>query len=161
MRTVFNDLDLKIREKMVKLLNQLLADGVVLYTHVKEAHWTVRGSSFIAIHELFDKVGEHVLDINDTMAERIQQLGGTAHGIASVAAKHTTLPPYPENLVHEKDHVIAVSKALSHFAKDLRQGIEVSAMHKDAVTADILTELTRDLDKDLWFVESHLEKVVL
>lgn len=159
MRTTFNTLDLKTREAIVNLLNICLADCVVLYTQVKQAHWTLRGPSFIAIHELFDEVGEHVLDASDTIAERIQQLGGTALGVAVLAVKNTRLQPYPLDLVHQEDHVHALGKALAQAGHNLRESIRKASDLEDPVTADILTQFTRLLDKDVWLIESHLEKV--
>ena len=152
MHTTFNDLPLDIRERVIKTLNARLADTVDLYSQIKQAHWTIRDPNFIALHELFDEVGVHVLDAADLIAERIGQLGGEARGTVRVAAKNSTLPEYPLESVSAPDHVLALSKALSHTARLMRQDIETT----DAVTADMLTQIMRNMDKDLWFIENHL-----
>lgn len=152
MHATFNDLPLEVRTAVVKILNARLADVVDLYTQIKQAHWTIRDRNFIALHELFDKVGDHVLEAADLIAERIGQLGGSALGTARVVAKNSTLSEYPLDIVRADDHVLALSKALSHTGKLLRQDIEKT----DAITADMLTQIMRDMDKDLWFIENHL-----
>src|SRR6266550_1071640 len=89
-----NTLPEKIRSRSVDLLNRHLAAAIDLHAQVKQAHWNVRGSNFIAIHELFDKVAGEVEDYSDTIAERAAALGGTAHGTIQVATKHSFLVPY-------------------------------------------------------------------
>ena len=75
-----NDLPERVRAEIVALLNQRLADAIDLQSQCKHAHWNVKGESFIALHELFDKVNEDVEDYVDLIAERSVQLGGTADG---------------------------------------------------------------------------------
>ncbi|MBS0184795.1 MAG: DNA starvation/stationary phase protection protein Dps [Proteobacteria bacterium] len=157
MHKTFNDLSLKTRENSIKLLNNQLADSFDLYSQIKQAHWTVRGSDFIALHELFDSVASHILEAVDLIAERIQQLGGSAEGTVRISAQKSSLPEYPLTITHSLDHVRAVSKALSHFAKRVRHDIDLVSS-QDTITADMLTEIMRNVDKDLWFVESHLEQ---
>src|SRR5689334_18673029 len=90
-----NDLPEAARTKLVDLLNARLADAVDLQTQCKQAHWNVKGPSFIALHELFDKVNGEVEDYVDLIAERAVQLGGTAKGTARQAALRSSLPEYP------------------------------------------------------------------
>jgi hypothetical protein len=73
-----NDLSEEIRVKAVNLLNARLADAIDLQTQTKQAHWNVKGPTFIALHELFDKINEDVEDYVDAIAERGVQLGGVA-----------------------------------------------------------------------------------
>src|SRR6266545_2508074 len=75
-----NDLPEAGRREAVGLLNQRLADCIDLQTQCKQAHWNVKGPSFIALHQLFDKVYDNVQDYADLLAERIMQLGGVAEG---------------------------------------------------------------------------------
>lgn len=77
-----NDLPLEIREKIVTLLNQHLADTFDLYSQTKQAHWNVKGPQFFQMHELFDKLAEEVEDLVDMIAERATSLGGIAQGTA-------------------------------------------------------------------------------
>jgi len=77
-----NDLSESTRSKVIALCNDRLADAIDLQTQCKYAHWNVKGSNFIALHELFDKVNEDVESYVDLIAERAVQLGGLAEGTA-------------------------------------------------------------------------------
>ena len=74
------DLPLNIREPMIQLLNQQLADVFDLYSQAKQAHWNVKGAQFFQLHELFDKLADQLQDFVDLIAERATALGGTALG---------------------------------------------------------------------------------
>jgi starvation-inducible DNA-binding protein len=152
-----NDLPEGARGKLVELLNVRLADAIDLQTQCKQAHWNVKGPSFIALHELFDKVNEDVEEYVDLIAERVVQLGGKAEGTARSAAKRSTLPEYAPKGDGGRDHVEALSSVLAAFGKVARQAIDQSGDLKDADTADIFTEISRGVDKWLWFVEAHLQ----
>src|SRR6476646_5562718 len=115
-----NDLSETIRGKEVELLNARLADAVDLQTQTKHAHWNVKGPSFIALHELFDKINEVVEDYVDEIAERAVQLGGVAEGTARIVSSRSTLPEYPANTVDGRSHVEALSTALATFGKSAR-----------------------------------------
>jgi starvation-inducible DNA-binding protein len=151
------DLAADLRTKVVKLLNERLADAIDLGAQTKHAHWNVKGPNFIALHELFDKVAENVEDHIDELAERITQLGGTAHGTVAAVAKTTSLKPYPEEITEGVAHVEALSSALADFGKKVRAGIATTDDWGDADTADLLTGISRDVDKYLWFLEAHLQ----
>jgi starvation-inducible DNA-binding protein len=128
-----------------------------LQTQTKQAHWNVKGPTFIALHELFDKVNEDVEDYVDTIAERAVQLGGVAEGTARMIAKRSTLGEYAPKGSGGADHVQALSSALAAFAKLVRKAIDQSNELGDADTADAFTEISRGTDKWLWFVEAHLQ----
>jgi starvation-inducible DNA-binding protein len=151
-----NDLALGTRSKVVKLLNERLADAIDLATQTKHAHWNVKGPNFIALHELFDQVAEHVEDQVDTLAERATALGGVASGTLAAAARATSLKPYPENITEGVAHLKALSAALAAFGARVRAAIEAATALGDADTADLFTGISRELDKDLWFLEAHL-----
>lgn len=157
MYTTKNDLSEQVRANVTTLLNARLADAIDLQTQLKQAHWNVKGPNFIALHELFDKVNEDVEDYIDLIAERIVQLGGVALGTARVVVKRSQLVEYPLDIASGADHVEAVSSALASFGKFVRQGIAASDELRDQDTADIFTEVSRGVDKWLWFVESHLQ----
>lgn len=152
-----NDLPEKVRIQVSGLLQERLADALDLVTHAKQAHWNVKGPNFIALHELFDKVYEHAGDHADLLAERILQLGGTAEGTARVVAKRSQLPEYPLTTSGGKEHVDLLARSLAYFAAAIRQAIDRSDEIGDKGTADIFTEISRSVDKDLWFVEAHLQ----
>ena len=151
-----NDLRSAVRTRMVELLNGRLADAIDLGTQAKQAHWNVKGPNFIALHELFDKLAEHVEDHIDTLAERITALGGTAHGTIAVVARASTLKRYPEDITEGMQHVEALSSAVADFGSKVRTGIDESARAGDADTSDLFTGISREIDKDLWFLEAHL-----
>ena len=103
-----NDLPLEIREKIVTLLNQHLADTFDLYSQTKQAHWNVKGPQFFQMHELFDKLAEEVEDLVDMIAERATSLGGIAQGTARQAAAASRLPDYPAEAITGAQHLEAV-----------------------------------------------------
>lgn len=153
-----NDLPEESRATAVQLLNQRLADCIDLQTHCKQAHWNVKGPSFIALHKLFDEINEAVEEYVDLLAERIVQLGGVAAGTARIVAARSNLIDYPPLLAGGAQHVAALSDSLSQFGRTARMGIEEMNDLKDANSADILTEVSRGVDQWLWFVEAHLEE---
>jgi starvation-inducible DNA-binding protein len=152
-----NDIPEDAREKIVGLLNQRLADAITLQTHCKQAHWNVHGTTFIALHKLFDDVNEAVEEYVDLLAERVVQLGGIAEGTVTVVAQRNTLTEYPLGLVGCEEHVSALSDALASFGKSARTGIDEMDELDDAVSVDILTEIARGIDKWRWFVEANEE----
>ncbi len=152
-----NDLPERTRNKVAKLLNERLADAIDLGTQTKHAHWNVKGPTFIALHELFDKVAEAVEDHIDDIAERITALGGTAYGTLAAAARATSLDKYPEDITEGMQHVEALSSALAQFGKKVRKDIDQTGKLGDADTADLFTGISREIDKYLWFLEAHLQ----
>ena len=150
-----NDISLSRRTEINALLNQRLASAVDLQLQMKQAHWNVKGPSFMALHELFDKVSEAVEDYVDLIAERIVQLGGIAEGTVRSAAARSRLAEYPTGIADGTAHVEAVARALSTFGQEVRSTIDEAGAFDDADTADLLTEVSRGLDKWLWFVEAH------
>jgi starvation-inducible DNA-binding protein len=152
-----NDLSEATRVKVIELLNARLADCKDLQTQVKQAHWNVKGPNFIALHELFDKVNGAVEEYVDEIAERAVQLGGVAEGTARMVAKRSSLPEYPANAVDGRSHVEALSTALAAFGKAARKAINDANDVGDLDTADLFTEVSRGIDKWLWFIEAHLQ----
>jgi starvation-inducible DNA-binding protein len=152
-----NDLPEQTRAKVIELLNARLADAIDLKTQLKQAHWNVKGPTFIALHELFDKVAGDVEGYVDLIAERAVQLGGTALGTARSVAQRSQQKEYPLDISTGRDHVGAVTATLATFARSARQAIDASDDLRDKATADLFTEVTRGVDKWLWFVEAHLQ----
>ena len=152
-----NDLPESTRTKVIETLNRRLADSVVLSTQVKQAHWNVKGPHFIGLHELFDDVYAAVLEYTDLIAERVVQLGGIAEGTAKVAVDRTALSPYPLDIAAGKAHCQALSSALATFGKGVRAAIDETDQAGDKDTSDLFTEVSRGIDKWLWFVEAHLQ----
>ncbi|MDQ6785560.1 MAG: DNA starvation/stationary phase protection protein Dps [Acidobacteriota bacterium] len=152
-----NDLAKGKREKVIENLNARLADVIDLKTQAKQAHWNVKGHHFISLHELFDQVATAAEAHTDLIAERITALGGTAMGTARVVASRSTLSEYPLEIFEGEAHVDALSTAMSDFGKKVREGIDQTDDLGDKDTADLYTEISRELDKLLWFVEAHIQ----
>ncbi len=150
-----NDLSLQRRTELNALMNQRLADAVDLQLQMKQAHWNVKGPSFIGLHELFDEVYEAVDSYVDMIAERIVQLGGVAEGTVRMSAARSRLAEYPLAIAEGMAHVEAVARALSAFGQVARGTINEADALQDADTADLFTEISRGVDKWLWFVEAH------
>jgi starvation-inducible DNA-binding protein len=155
MQPTHNTLSENIRGQSVELLNKHLAAAIDLHAQVKQAHWNVRGPGFISIHELFDKVAVAVEDYSDLIAERAGGLGGAAQGTVQVAAENSFLVPYPLRIADCNEHIFAISSALAAFGQSAREAIGLSTHYGDADTADLFTEVSRGIDRQLWFVESH------
>ena len=151
------DITKEKREKLIEILNGRLADSADLHSQAKQAHWNVKGMSFIALHELFDQVATNIENYTDMIAERVTTLGGTAMGTVRVAAQNSTLAQYPLEITDSADHVDALSTALADFGKKVRENIDDSDDLGDKDTADLFTEISRGVDKDLWFVEAHIQ----
>jgi len=143
------------RVEAITLLNQRLADCIDLQTQCKQAHWNVKGPTFIALHKLFDEINEDVEEYVDLIAERIVQLGGIAEGTIGAVEGRSTLVDYPLAIATGAEHVAALSDALAGFGRAARVGIEEMQELKDADSADMLTDISRGVDQWLWFVEAH------
>jgi starvation-inducible DNA-binding protein len=145
------------REKVIAILNQRLADAADLKSQAKQAHWNVKGMNFIALHELFDQVATELDTHADDLAERITTLGGTAMGTVRIAAQNSSLAEYPLEITDGAAHVDALSTALADFGKKVRADIDKTDELGDADTADLFTGISRAIDKQLWFVEAHIQ----
>lgn len=150
-------LEANARSASIDELSARLTDALAMALALKQAHWNVKGANFIAIHELFDTVYGRLQKHIDTMAERIKILDGTAKGTAEFVAENSSIAPYPLDIVSSEDHIRAVSERLRDYGGKLRAAIDVVDEAGDADTADLLTAASRQADKDLWFIESHLE----
>ena len=151
-----HDLPAHTRAEVIEILNARLADSIDLMHQAKQAHWNVKGPSFIALHKLFDEVVDAAEDSMDLLAERVVQLGGTAEGTIQVATARTGLKAYPLTLAEGQEHVEALSSALAAYGTSVCRGIAQADALGDTDTADIFTEIARGVDKYLWFVEAHL-----
>jgi starvation-inducible DNA-binding protein len=150
-----NTLPEQIRSRSVALLNRHLAAAIDLHAQVKQAHWNVRGPTFIAIHELFDKVADVVEEYSDKIAERAGTLGGAAEGTVQTAAERSFLEPYRLGLADVEAHISAVTAALASFGESVRNTTDETDQFGDIDTSDLFTEVSRGIDYQLWLVESH------
>jgi starvation-inducible DNA-binding protein len=152
------DIPADSRTEVIALLNERLADAFDLYGQVKQAHWLVRGSDFAQLHELYDEVAEAVLPFVDELAERIGTLGGHAQGTVRMAAEASTLDEYPDDAVDGRETLEVVADRLAACAAGTRAAVDKTEELGDMATSDLFIEITRALDKQLWFVEAHLQR---
>lgn len=145
------------RQAIIALLNARLADAVDLFTQVKWAHWNLKGMHFIALHELFDSIAEHVEAHTDTIAERIVALGGVANGTAREVAAKSGLKEADLTAADGESQLKWLVHNVAHHVNAMRQAVNESDDLDDKITADLFTTETRELDKDLWFLEAHLQ----
>jgi starvation-inducible DNA-binding protein len=153
-----NDLSANAKSVSIGILNARLADSIDLALLTKQAHWNIKGPQFIALHEMIDgfrtELDEHV----DTMAERVVQLGGTALGTTQVVAKATTLAPYPTDIHKIQDHLAELIQRYGKTANAVRKAIDETDNAGDVDTSDLFTAYSRALDKQLWFLEAHVQE---
>ena len=149
------ELNQDTRAEMIELLNSNLADTVALTLAVKQAHWNLKGRGFIGVHELLDDVADRLRDGADLMAERAVILGGYARGTAEVVADKTTVEPYP---IEESDigvHIEQLKERFIHVGGNIRKAMDAAEEAGDEDTADLLTEVSRAIDKDAWFIGAN------
>jgi starvation-inducible DNA-binding protein len=153
------DLPLAVTKLSVELLQARLVDAIDLEAQLKQAHWNVRGKDFFQLHGLFDQMHGEVENFVDSLAERIVALGGVADGRVQTVAAHTSLYEYPIAAADGEAHLKALAGSIAEFGKRVRANIGDAARNDDDGTADLFTGISRDTDKQLWFVEAHLSPV--
>lgn len=154
------DISTETRSKVIEVLNQTLATTLDLQTQVKQAHWNVKGKDFYQLHLLFDEMATELEEYIDLVAERITALGGYAFGTTRVAAEKSILPEFPFHILDGIEHVTALADRFAPYAKHLREAIDTTDDLGDKDTADLYTEVSRTVDKRLWFLEAHLQTSV-
>lgn len=152
------DLPTKARKELVSNLNPILGTLLDLWSQVKQAHWNIHGANFIAIHEFLDKVADTLIDQVDEVAERIVQLGGAAEGTIRMASKSTVIKESESGVLPIPSALEALADRFAKIGAIVRKEIDNSAELGDPNTADLLTGIGNDLDKNLWFIEAHLGK---
>ena len=145
------------RHALIELLNARLVDTIDLQTQAKFAHWNVKGHNFYQLHLLFDSIAEHLEEGIDLVAERITALGGRANGTVRQAAAHSSLKEYDLNALNGMEHVRVLADRLASLSNSAREAIDRSDDLGDKGTSDLFTEIVRTADKDLYFLESHLQ----
>lgn len=152
-----NDIPHRTRETMSTLLNQQLADTFDLYSQAKQAHWNVKGSNFYQLHLLFDEAAESIFEFVDMLAERVTALGGYAEGTARMAANTSRLAEFPTDLIEGPQLVAVLAERFAQYGATTRTAIDTATEDGDQSTADLFTEISRTVDKQLWFLEAHLQ----
>ena len=140
-----------LQARLIEILNRRLADTIDLQLQSRQAYWNVKGTNFLSLRELFDKVAEEVAEYANLIAERIVQLGGKAEGTARVVAGRTSLDGHGLASISHSD---ALATTLSDFGRHTRYASAQATELRDADTAALFTEIARGIDKWLWFVET-------
>ena len=150
------DIELDTRKSVADMLNVTLAATTDLRTPTKQAHWNVKGKDFYQLHLLFDEMADELEEYSDMVAERITALAGTAMGTARIAASESIIPEYDFDAIGGMEHVAALADRYAAYAKHLRESIDKADVLGDMDTSDLYTEISRTIDKRLWFLEAHL-----
>lgn len=150
-----NNVSVDRRTTLNQLMNERLATAIDVQMQMKQAHWNVKGPNFIGLHQLFDKAYAEIEEYVDMIAERIVQFGGIAHGTVRDSAAKTRIPDYPFAIADGLAHVEAVARALSGFGAEVRTMIDEATELDEPGTVDLFTQISRGVDKMLWFVEAH------
>jgi len=152
-----HDLSEDTRKKMIQLLNVQLADTFDLFSQTKQAHWNVKGPQFMQLHELYDELAAILLGYVDMIAERVTALGGIAAGTARQASESTRLEEFSHGPVGSMESVEMLVARYAALVESTRKAIDEAEKAEDMDTADLFTEVSRDLDKSLWFLEAHVQ----
>jgi starvation-inducible DNA-binding protein len=152
------DLSVNVRTTVVEILNKTLADLNDLKSQTKHAHWNVRGPSFYSLHLLFDQLASGFDEHIDTIAERIAALGGVPHGTVRQAARESSIEEFPEDINSDLEFARVLAQRFASASSSVRSNIDRTSELGDQGTADIYTTLSRELDKNTWFLEAHSRK---
>jgi len=144
------------------LLNEILADSMVLYALYKKHHWLVAGPTFYQLHLLFDKHAEEQTEIVDLLAERVQSLGGIAVGDPRHAAELTTIPRPPDGAEEVAVMIDRTLRAHETIIEKVRAGITATEKSEDWGSNDILmSDVLRRHELQVWFLAEHVVDVPL
>jgi starvation-inducible DNA-binding protein len=145
------------RASSVEALNVLLADTISLRDMYKKHHWQVSGATFYTLHQLFDKHAEEQTALVDTLAERIQTLGGVAVAVAADVAEITGIERPPRGREEVPVQVSRLLEAHEHVLIGARRAAREAADLGDDGTNDILiSEVVRLNELQVWFTSEHL-----
>jgi starvation-inducible DNA-binding protein len=151
------NLDENTRSALIEKGNALLASTLDLQSQVKQAHWNIKGPQFFARHELFDDLAKHLREWSDDLAERVSTLGGQARGTVRLAGESSRLREYDVEAVDGRRHLQVLAERYGDYTRIIREMLESKSVRDDVVTEDLLTEIARGSELDMWFLESHLQ----
>ena len=150
-------LDASVREDMVGQLNQLLADSITLRDMYKKHHWQISGPTFYELHLLFDKHFEEQVELVDTIAERIQILGGVSIAMGGDVSKLTKIPPPPigrEDIPVQISRLLAAHKHIMQSCHDIGEAADDAG--DDGTNDMVISEILRGNELQSWFIGQHL-----
>lgn len=151
-----NLITLENRKKSVEALSISLGSLSDLYSILKTAHWNIKGAFFISLHTLFDELAEGVLNYVDQFAERITALGGTADGRLIPSSKASILIEFQLNPFDAYSYLDQLSVYFAQLSQHLQEKSK-ELMLSDPTTSNFYLEVAMQIDKDLYFLESHLQ----
>lgn len=150
-------LEASARKEVVDGLNQVLADTIMLTSMYKKHHWQVSGHTFYQLHLLFDKHYEEQSTLIDTIAERIQILGGVATGMPAAVARMTKIENPPDGVEEVPVQISRLLEAHEVVIKESRELADKASELGDEGTNDVLiSDVVRTNELQVWFVSSHL-----
>lgn len=140
-----------------QLLNQILADSLILYALYKKHHWLMRGHTFYQLHLLLDKHAAEQLELIDAIAERVQTLGGIAIADPRHVAEITRISRPPNGAEEVPAMLSRLLEAHETIIEELRDAIRTTAASGDDGTNDLLmSDVLRTHERQVWFVAEHL-----
>lgn len=156
------DLEEPVRLEMTERLNQLLADTITIRDLYKKSHWQVSGPTFYQLHLLFDKHYGEQAELVDTIAERIQMLGGLSIAMAHDVAEMTQIDRPPKGREEAPVLISRLSEAHEIIVRQCRELAERADKLGDAGTNDmVVSDVLRTHEMQIWFLSEHLVDVPL
>jgi starvation-inducible DNA-binding protein len=155
-------LDAKVRSAMCKKLNQLLADSIQIRDMYKKHHWQVAGPTFYSLHLLFDKHFEEQVEMVDTIAERIQLLGGVSIAMGGDVAEVTKIPAPPrgrEELPVQISRLLEAHKTIMQDCHDIAEAADEAG--DDGTNDMVVSDVLRGNELQSWFIGQHLVEMPL
>ncbi len=146
-----------VRLEMTEKLNQLLADTMTLRDLYKKSHWQVSGATFYQLHLLFDKHWEEQNEIVDTIAERIQLLGGISIAMAADVAELTRIPRPPkgrEEVPVQLSRLLDAHQLIVTYCRELAE--RADKLGDDGTNDLAVSDVLRPNELQIWFVSEHL-----
>lgn len=144
-------------KKVCTLLNTILADANVFYIKLRKFHWNIKGPDFVEFHELFEEQYNAVAEAIDEVAERITTLGGVAIGTTQEFAKLSQLKESAGKIPAEMQMLKELVADHETIIRSLREAIDkCDEDYKDIGSADLLTDLIRDHEKQAWKLRQYI-----
>ena len=160
MNKIGNTLRPHICKEAIAVLNHAVADLFDLFARIKQAHWNVRGTTFIGLHKLLDEFADRTLEHIDFAAERATALGGVVEGTLRESVKHSQLKKKeePSSISGMSDWIHTLADVHAEAGERVRKAIKKLTDAEDFGTADLLTDVLRTLDLQLWLLEAHINR---
>ncbi|MDX2075654.1 MAG: DNA starvation/stationary phase protection protein [bacterium] len=152
-------LDEEVVSSVVKILQTVLADEMVLYIKLRNYHWNVTGQTFTALHVLFEQQYTQLELTIDELAERVRMYGANAIGTMSAFIKTARLKESEDELPDTKGMVANLHNDHEALIRHLRDDIEALDELDDVGAEDLLTGLLQAHQKMAWFLRTYLETV--